>query len=58
MGPIKNGYQLESYCPNVQFLAFFPCASHTLMRLYVEKADAWDAFLSVSFIFVIVPIHA
>ena len=28
------------------------------MRLYVAKADAWDAFLSVSFIFAIVPIDA
>ena len=28
------------------------------MRLYVVKADAWDAFLSVSFIFAIVPIDA
>src|SRR4029077_13642364 len=25
--PIKNGYQLESLCPNV-ILAFFPCGSH------------------------------
>jgi hypothetical protein len=28
------------------------------MRLYVAKADAWDAFLSVSFLFAIVPIDA
>jgi hypothetical protein len=27
--PIKNGYQLESLCPNV-ILAFFPCASDLL----------------------------
>src|SRR6478736_3252400 len=28
------------------------------MRLYAVEADAWDAFLSVSFIFAIVPIDA
>ena len=28
------------------------------MRLYVARADAWDAFLSVSFLFAIVPIDA
>ena len=43
MGPIKNGYQLESFCPNVQFLAFFPCAYYIyFMRLYVCKGRCME----------------
>ena len=56
--PIKNGYQLESYCPNVQFLAFFPCAYHIFHASVCCKGRCMGCVSYVSFIFAIVPIDA
>jgi hypothetical protein len=56
--PIKNGYQLESLCPNV-ILAFFPCASYIRHASVCSKVKCMKMqFFSVSFIFAIVAIDA